>query len=121
MLTVTKVQLTKQLAEGSATTINGECQEWVDPTMRVLTEDGPRTAQQTVHYLEFHQWIDNLYVTCDTPGCLRMDHITDDKAKADAVKDEELMHLVQRTSVTLADLYRKGKARGLLTSGTAYN
>lgn len=35
-------------------------------------------------------------------------------------QDAEDLRLVQRNAVTLADLYRKGKARGLLSSRSAY-
>lgn len=120
MFTVTYKQLFDQLAEGSATTPNGECQLWIDPTMRVLTEDGPRSAQQATWYLHVGEWVPTLHSTCGTPGCLRMDHLTDDKAKAQAAADEEILRLVQRNSVTLADLYRKGKKKGLLLSRSPY-
>ena len=35
-------------------------------------------------------------------------------------QDAEDLRLVQRNAVTLADLYRKGKQRGLLSSRSAY-
>lgn len=35
-------------------------------------------------------------------------------------QDKDDLLLVQRSAYTLADLYRKGKARGLLSSRSAY-
>lgn len=118
MITVTKVQLYKQLAQGSAS--HNEHLEWLDDSMQVLTEDGPRTAQSTVWFLSTGQWVDNLFTTCGEKGCLVLSHITDSKAQADAAQDARDLALVQRTAVTLADLYRRGKARGLLRPGSTY-
>ena len=42
------------------------------------------------------------------------------KRKEQEQKDEALMQLVQRQSVSLASLYRKGKARGLISSSGGY-
>jgi len=119
MFTVTSEQLFDQVAEGSATTLNGECLIWIDSSMQVLTEDGPRSGQEATWYLDRGEWVPT-YPLCGTTGCMRMDHLTDSKAKAEAVKDEELMLLVQRSSVNLASLYRKAKSRGLLSSTSPY-
>lgn len=118
MLTVTKVQLRNQLADGSATDMLDHL-VWLDPLMLVLTEDGPRSAQQTSWFLETGDWVP-VFSLCSTDDCIRADHLTNDKAKAEVVKDEELMRLVQRNSVTLASLYRKGKAMGVLSGTSSY-
>lgn len=120
MITVTKVQLRKQVAEGSASSEDAEHLIWVDDGMAVLTEDGPRLPAQTLWFLDHGTWVDDLYVTCKTPGCIRIEHLTDSKAQADAVKDAEDLALVQRHAVTLADLYRKGRAKGLVFRTSHY-
>lgn len=115
--TVTDDQLYNQLADGSAT--EGDHQLWLDSNMLILTEDGPRPAQQAVRFLTTGQWA-LAFTTCRESSCIRLDHLTDSKAQADQAKDEELMLLVQRSSVSLASLYKKGKARGLLSARSAY-
>lgn len=117
---VTVEQLFEQVAEGSATTLNGVCQTWLDEAMLVLTEDGPRPAQQAVWYLDGGEWAPTIHTLCETPGCLVLAHLTDDPAKVSAAKDEELLVLVERNSTSLASLYRKAKNRGLLSSRSSY-
>jgi hypothetical protein len=117
--TVTPVQVFDQVAEGSVTSLNGECLIWIDSNMRVITEKGVSTAQQAIWYLDTGEWVPT-YPTCGTPDCLRVDHLTDSPAQAAAAKDEEVLALVQRTSVSLASLYRKAKGRGLLSGSSGY-
>lgn len=52
-----------------------------------------------------------------------MSEVTEDDSvtKAeDEAKDELDLALVQKQAVTLADLYRKGKKRGLITARASY-
>jgi hypothetical protein len=118
VITVTRHQLFNQLAEGSATNELGH-QVWLDSEMQILTEDGPRPAQQATWYLHLGDWAP-VWTTCEEPTCLVLAHLTDSQTKAEEAKEEALLALVQRTSVSLADLYRKGKKRGLLTPRTEY-
>jgi len=114
---VTDDQMYDQLAEGSA--FDRGHQVWLDPEVLIITEDGARSPYEVTWHLVWDEWRP-VYNTCGVPTCIRLDHLTDSKAQAEAVKDEELMTLVQRSTVSLADLYRKGKARGLLSARTEY-
>lgn len=120
--TVSDAQLADQILMGSV--ISDSHYVWVDPSMQVITEDGPWPAAQAVWFLEHGVWVTDLYALCDEPRCILPTHLTVSKdeaeAKAAADKEEALMQLVQRQSVTLADLYRKGKMRGLISSRSAY-
>ena len=129
--TVPDAQLADQILMGSV--ISDSHYVWMDPSMQVITEDGPWPAAQTAWFLEHGVWVTDLYALCDEPRCILPSHLTADKDKAEAKakadkadlkrqrdKDEELMRLVERQSVTLATLYKKGKARGLLSSRSAY-
>lgn len=115
-LQISDAQVLDQLAEGSATSESGDHLLWVDPTMMILTEDGPRPAQQATWYLGAGQWDDTVTTTCGAPDCVLPAHVT----TASLVKDEEDLALVERTSVSLATLYRKAKNRGLLAARTEY-
>lgn len=90
------------------------------PDVKVQTTQGPRTPEQVSWFLENDRWEDEVLTYCATPFCST--HITLDKAEAAkmATKDDEELELVQRTSVTLADLYRKGRARGVIAARSAY-
>lgn len=118
LFTVTKVQLRKQVAEGSAS--EDDHLIWLDDSMQVLTEDGPRLPAQTLWFIDTDQWVDDLYVTCGKPGCIKVEHLTTDPKAAQAAKDARDLALVQKSAVTLADLYRRGKAKGLLKPGSPY-
>ena len=120
MFTVTKVQLRRQVAEGSASSEDGDHLIWLDDGIQILTEDGPRLPAQTLWFIDTDTWVDDLYVTCNKPGCIRRDHITDDRHKAQSIQDAEDLALVQKQAVTLADLYRRGKARGLIRPSHNY-
>lgn len=117
--TVTREQLQTQLE--THTTVQGEHRIWASPEIKVISDDGPRTAQQVVWYLETGSWHDHLYPTCGEPACTRFKHLTPSRAQLAAIQDEALLDLVQRSSVNLAALYRKGKSKGLLTSRTQYH
>jgi hypothetical protein len=115
---VTDNQLKEQLDQGS----HWEAGHWIwnDPTMQVLTEDGPRSPQQVLYYLGTHRWVDQLYNNCGVDNCIRGTHHSETKTHADEVRAVEDLILVQRSATTLASLYRKGKARGLLKPVSNY-
>lgn len=88
----------------------------------IVTDDGVFTPEQVAWYLENDSWEQDVVSTCGVDFCST--HINLGGAEADTdrmeAKDDEELELVQRTSVTLADLYRKGRARGVVSARTAY-
>jgi len=52
---------------------------------------------------------------CSQPTCTV--HL---KIEQPQVTDDDLLKLVERNSVSLADLYRKGRARGLIAARSTY-
>ena len=114
---VTDAELYNQLADGSA--FDGLHQRWLYPGMQILTEDGPRPAQHATWYLHTGQW-SPVYPLCGETDCIKVDHLTDSRAAASEAKDDELMKLVQRSTISLASLYKKGKARGLISARSEY-
>jgi hypothetical protein len=91
---------------------------------RVATRPGPVipkgdgtdvTVQQAQWYLEHGRWEEELVASCGVKLCTS--HL-----RVDGNDEADLLKLVERSSVSLADLYRKGKARGLvLTRTSGYN
>ncbi len=119
--TVTDAQLEQQLADG--TIWQGDHRVWFDPQVQVITEDGARTPAQVVIYLTLHRWVDEVFNNCGVDNCITGLHNSLTEAHADEVRDAEDMILIQQhhtQAVTLADLYRKGKSRGLLGPTSAY-
>jgi len=92
------------------------------PDVRVQTSDGPRTPEEVSWFLENDRWERNVLTTCGTQYCSTHVNLTLSDPAADKLeaKDDEVLELVQRTSVTLADLYRKGRARGVVSARTSY-
>lgn len=117
--TVSDDQLTEQLIQGSM--IRDSHYIWVNPDMLVLTEDGPRTAGQTIWYLETGEWVNDLHNLCGDTQCLLPTHMTDDYHAASDAAELQLVEQDHTTKrVSLASLYRKGKARGLLAPRSEY-
>jgi hypothetical protein len=84
--------------------------------------DGSTVTPRQYAWNHMHmEWVDDtdLSSTCDTPGCVKHLGEQQEEPKPDPV-EEQVVRLVQRKSVTLADLYRKGRAKGLLTSIRGY-
>lgn len=99
-----------------------------DPEARIITTDGPRTPHQVVYYLATKRWVDSFYPLCEVPDCITGIHFTPDQAHStrywatvQAAQDEVVLQAIETHQVSLADLYRKGKARGLLTGRTLYH
>lgn len=89
-------------------------------SVRIQTEDGPRTPEQVAWFLENDRWEDDLVPICGTAFC--SSHMTLGGIGPGIIEgtDDKELELVQRTSVTLADLYRKGRAKGVIAARTSY-
>jgi hypothetical protein len=90
------------------------------PDVKVQTGDGPRTPEQVAWFLENDRWEDDVVSYCGTDFCTSHVNLGDAEAARMEAKDDEVLELVQRTSVTLADLYRKGRAKGVIAARSAY-
>ena len=90
------------------------------PDVLVRTDFGPRTPEQVEWFLENDVWEDDIVSYCGVDYCIT--HITLNGSEVGKIetKDEGELELVERTSVTLADLYRKGRARGVVSARTSY-
>lgn len=90
--------------------------------VRVQTEGGPRTPEEVAWFLENDRWEHNVLTTCGTKYCSTHVNLTLSDPAADKLEaeDDVELELVQRTSVTLADLYRKGRAKGVISARSAY-
>ena len=78
---------------------------------QLYTDERMLTPFQAAWFLEHEsiEEVDSLTSACGLDDCIS--HL---QFKTPAVTDEDLLQLVQRSSVSLADLYRKGKQRGLI-------
>ena len=90
------------------------------PDVRVQTSDGYRTPEQVAWFLENDKWEHDVVSYCGTDFCTSHVNLADAEAARMEAKDDEELELVQRTSVTLADLYRKGRAKGVIAARTSY-
>ena len=84
-----------------------------------------RTAAQVSWFLHTGTWEPHLYSLCEHLNCLTPEHLSTTPwdppwDPPPAQTDEQLLALVETHSVSLADLYRRGRARGLLAPRTAY-
>ena len=90
-----------------------------DPDVVIESLDGTaRTPQQAAWWLENDAWEDEVLSSCGRDGCCT--HLKLGENTTTATEDE-LLGLVQRQSVTLADLYRKGRKKGLLAPQQDYH
>jgi hypothetical protein len=90
------------------------------PGVRVHTEDGEHTPEEVAWFLDNDRWERDLISYCGVEFCTSHVNLADAEAARLEAKDDEELELVQRTSVTLADLYRKGRARGVIAARSAY-
>jgi hypothetical protein len=90
------------------------------PDVKVQTDDGPRSPEQVAWFLENDNWEDDVVSYCGTSFCTSHVNLGSAEAARLEAKDDEELELVQRTSVTLADLYRKGRAKGVIAARSAY-
>lgn len=90
------------------------------PDVKVQTDDGPRTPEEVAWFLENDSWERDVVSYCGIEFCSSHVNLADAEAARIEAKDDEVLELVQRTSVTLADLYRKGRAKGVIAARSAY-
>jgi hypothetical protein len=76
------------------------------------TESKVMTAQQVAWFLENDAWEEGVVCEFGIRNSISHLKLTD--------KDESDLALVQKEAVTLADLYRKGKKRGLISARSSY-
>lgn len=108
--------LIEGVAESTVTTEDGEhLVVRMDYSNLIYSEGDLKSPQQASGYLQLGEW-EPVAATCGLPECCRPDHLVE----AHIAKDEEDLQLVAAHAVSLADLYRKGRSRGLLTVRTEY-
>ena len=114
--------------------IENDKQCWVrDPDMHVIDKMGElHPAKQLAGWIEVGDWDAEVVQTCETKYCLNPAHWTAVEDEEDpepydpdprifeSRKIEEDLRLVQVSTFSLAELYRKGRKAGLLTATTAY-
>ena len=103
--------LISQLSLTTATTEDGD--HLVHSYQMDLIHMGGKivTSQQASGYLQMGDW-SPVVSTCGIADCCRPDHLD----HATVVKDEQDLQLVAAHAVSLADLYRAGRKKGLLTA-----
>jgi hypothetical protein len=113
--TTDEALLIEQVSETSATSEDGHhlVHMYYPDLIRSTADSGP--ARRALWQVDKGEWVHDLEPTCGQQDCILPDHTRPlDKDEADLV-------LVQsHNTVTLAELYRKGKSRGLLTARTEY-
>lgn len=119
---VSDAQVIQQVADATATT-DGDHLVVLDPTLQfsVITTTGPCSFASALHYLDTGEWVDDPE-TCDEPDCLRAPHAA--AAAPPVVSDDELLDLVHKdhaSGMSLAELYRRGRARGLISPRKEYH
>jgi hypothetical protein len=83
----------------------------MDYSNLIHSEGDLRSAQQASGYLQMGDW-EPVLPTCGVVECVRPDHLD----HTHIVKDEQDLQLVAAHAVSLADLYKAGRKRGLLTA-----
>ena len=83
-----------------------------------------KSPQQAAWWLENDRWEADVRSSCGRDGCCT--HLVLGPGSApdegtESTAEEQLLGLVQRQSVTLADLYRKGRKKGLLAPQQDYH
>ena len=105
-------ELTQQVAGTTATSEDGN--HLVVRSYQldfILLEGKVMSAQQASGYLQMGDW-EPVSPTCGVAECVRPDHLD----HAHIVKEQEDLQLVANQAVNLADLYRAGRKKGLLTA-----
>lgn len=88
--------------------------------VRVQTEGGPRTPEEVAWFLENDSWELDVVPYCGTEFCCSHVNLADAEASRIEAEDGKDLELVERTAVSLADLYRKGRAKGVIAARSAY-
>jgi hypothetical protein len=105
-----KDALIEQVSEATVTTEDGDHLVQMYQSNLIYSEGDLKSVQQASGFLQMGDWTP-VAPTCGVPECCRPDHLDD----AHIVKDEEDLQLVASHAVSLADLYRQGRKRGLLS------
>jgi hypothetical protein len=98
--------LLEQVSESTATSEDGDHLVQMYYPQFIHSEGKIRTLQQASNYLDTGEWV-SVVATCTVQECCLPSHL-----------DEAANLLVAQHSqaVSLADLYKKGRSRGLLTA-----
>ena len=101
--------LIELVSTSTATSEDGNHLVQMDYSKFIRSEGSLRSAQQASGYLSTGEW-GTAIPTCGAQDCIHPDHM----------ETAELVMVAQASAVSLADLYRKAKARGLITTRTEY-
>jgi hypothetical protein len=105
----------------SAKLVNGQLHRVrIVPAVRIQTADGDHTPEEVVWFLDNDQWDRDVVSYCGVEYCSSHVNLADAEAARLEAEDDEVLELVQRTSTTLADLYRKGRAKGVIAASSGY-
>jgi hypothetical protein len=103
--------LIELVSTSTATSEDGSHLVQMDYTKFIRSDGALRSAQQASGYLATGEW-GSVTPSCQVEDCIQPDHM--EAADLAMVAD----HATR--AVSLADLYRKAKGRGLLTARTSY-
>ncbi|MGV0949445.1 MAG: hypothetical protein ACOYB3_02145 [Azonexus sp.] len=102
--------LIELVSTSTATSEDGNHLVQMDYSKFIRSEGSLRSAQQASGYLATGEW-GTAIPTCGEQECIHPDHM----------EEAGLALVAQHTqAVSLADLYRKAKSRGLVTARTEY-
>ena len=96
--------LIEQVSEATATSEDGDHLVQIYQSKFIHSTEGLVSAQAASHFLDEGQW-SPVVSTCGIADCCRPDHL-----------EEQANQLVAAHAISLADLYRAGRKRGLLTA-----
>jgi hypothetical protein len=104
-------QLIEQVSNATVTSEDGDHLVHMYQSQFIHSEGVLKSVQQASGFLQMGDW-ESVSPTCGVVECVRPDHLD----HAHIVKEEEDLQLVASHAVSLADLYRQGRKRGLLTA-----
>lgn len=96
------------------------------PDVRILTlSNQARTPEQVAWFLEHDKWEDDVVSSCGVDYCcshIRLAGQPEDLTvpATEPISEAQLLGMVERQSVTLADLYRKARSRGVISARSDY-
>jgi len=105
--------LIEQVSEVTVTTEDGDHLVQMYQADLILSERKIVSVQQASGWLQMGNW-EPVSPTCGVVECVRPDHLD----HAHIVKEQEDLQLVATQAVSLADLYRAGRKKGLITAKT---
>ena len=101
--------LIELVSTSTATSEDGDNLVQMDYSKFIRMDGQLRSIQQASGYLATGEW-GTAVPTCGVADCIHPDHM----------EAAELVMVQQANAVSLADLYRKAKSRGLVTARTEY-